>query len=187
MVTGLELDFFYILLGAVSLLIAVSDFLFYKIPNFLVLVLIVLFLLKVLLFQELKDLTGPSMAFLSVIVIGFFLYHFKMFGAGDVKFFAVFSAWALDKEEFIMGFIFIAFFGALLAVIYLTFPTHIEILRNIGKRWAHKFFVLSSISEETKFLKELREKKGKKRIIIPYGVAVAAGCLKLVITHLMNI
>lgn len=79
---------------ALVLVAAVSDVVAYKIPNVVVLMILVLYPFFVLVSpREIEWLYSVGI-FAAVIVVGMLLYNFKIFGAGDAKLLAAIMLWA---------------------------------------------------------------------------------------------
>jgi Flp pilus assembly protein protease CpaA len=160
---------------------AVCDFLVYKIPNVILLFIIVLFVLKVLLFQSVKDLLWPVVAFGGVLFVGFVLYLFKWIGAGDAKFIAVVSLWASQKN-LLFFLMMMSIAGGALALMYLKFhPQIFGVQQKILSRLKSVpyFANLSNPSEPKAQKAKQDEKKTKNNMVVPYGVAVFVGALIL--------
>ena len=79
---------------ALVLVGAVSDVVSYKIPNVVIVMILVLYPFYVLVSpQEVQWLYSIGI-FAAVIVVGMLLYNFKIFGAGDAKLMAAIMLWA---------------------------------------------------------------------------------------------
>jgi prepilin peptidase CpaA len=79
---------------ALVLVGAVSDIVSYKIPNVVVLMILVLYPFYVLVSPQEVEWLYSIGIFAAVIVIGMLLYNFKIFGAGDAKLLAAIMLWA---------------------------------------------------------------------------------------------
>jgi prepilin peptidase CpaA len=159
---------------------AACDFLVFKIPNAILLFIIVLFILKVLLFQSVKDLIWPVIAFGGVLFVGFILYLFKWIGAGDAKFIAVVSLWASQKN-LLFFLMMMSIAGGALALLYMKFNPQIfgmqqKILSHLKNV---PYFSYLKSAPEPKETNVKQQDSKKKNIIIPYGVAVFVGALIL--------
>lgn len=157
---------------------AACDFLVFKIPNVILMFIILLFILKVLLFQSVKDFLWPVAAFGGVLFVGFILYLFKWIGAGDAKFIAVVSLWASQKN-LVVFLMMMSIAGGVLALLYLKF--HPQIFGVQQKILSHlrlvPYFAKLSLSTESNEQKAKQDEKNTKKRIIPYGVAVFVGAL----------
>lgn len=161
---------------------AVCDFLVFKLPNAILLFIILLFVLKVLMFQSAHDFVWPLIAFVSVLCAGFFLYLFKWIGAGDAKFIAVTSLWA-SQINLAFFLLIMSIAGGALAVIYLKFHPQVFAVQQklLSQLKSIPYFekVLVSYEPAKKQKEKNTNKETKKDIVIPYGVAVFVGVLSL--------
>src|SRR3990167_9582552 len=113
---------------------AMYDFLFYKIPNWLVLLVIGGFFAKSLfaisMGAPLDILLHPSITFLITLFIGFILFAYGAMGAGDAKLLAACSLWMADINpiNFIM---LVTISGGILALIYLIMKKPLDFIRDL--------------------------------------------------------
>lgn len=169
----------------ISLVAAVYDFVYYKIPNFLVGLLILTFFTRVFLFAPIAAWTLPEtflyplLVFFSLILVGFILFRFGVLGAGDVKFLAIASTWAFSGNSFLLFLLIMSGFGGVLGLIYLKGIYWINNLRikmasffNRTLSWP----ILTELESESASFSA-----GKSKIMVPYGVAIGSAVLTLFI------
>ncbi len=158
-------------------LAAVIDFLTFKIPNAILLFLLVLFVAKVGLFQTPKDLIWPFAFFSIALFIGYILFYFKVLGAGDTKFIAVTVLW-MTPINVVMFLLAMSLAGALLGGIYLLVGAQINAFRAFCVK------KLEAVPGVGVYLKnnlgdgKLSQKTDSKfKAPLPYGVAIFIGSL----------
>lgn len=160
---------------------AVCDFLVFKLPNAILVFILLLFVLKVLLFQSVHDFIWPVTAFVGVLCVGFFMYLFKWIGAGDAKFIASASLWA-SQINLAFFLLIMSVAGGVLAIVYLKFNPQIYVFQQklLGQLKSMPYLEKLMVSYETVKKEEVPNDNTKKtNIIIPYGVAVFVGVLSL--------
>lgn len=150
---------------------AVHDFMFYKIPNWLTLLIIIVFMLKSLVSiymgAPFSILVDPSISFVVVLLIGFILFSFKVYGAGDAKLMAACALWTSEINIYHFM-ILVTFSGGVLAITYIFFKNPLAFIRQL-------------------LLAKIVNKYGNVPLIIknenmvPYAVAIFAGVLWLVL------
>ncbi len=167
-------------------LIGVYDFSFYRIPNLLLGLLIVLFAFFAPLYLVLQDILSSLLTFAIVLALSFALYGFKIIGAGDAKYISATSLWF--GAHGVIPFLFVvSLIGGLLALAYLVFRDPIGSLsdwswmkiQKIETRYPkfQKIWVASGAGPE----KGKRENIGPR--MVPYGVAIAAGAIIMLILN----
>ena len=158
-------NFIFLLVGFLG---ALYDFLFYKIPNSIVIFLALGGILKALL--------GYSIVSFEVVLITFiltyFLYNFKVMGAGDVKFLSSSILW-IPPQDVVIYFSLISFSGIFLSLVYVLFHKEVDILRM-------KYILLlkrHGLFKKLKTYNFIPSKDGSRKlqILIPYGVAIFMG------------
>lgn len=151
------------------------DFIYYKIPNFVPISLFGLYILT-------KISTGfpvPLLPYVLTIGVlwGFFFvaYFFRIIGGGDAKLFMALLPWMYEAglQNF---FLWTSLSGLCLALIYLVTPLRLKIFEI---RWSIVSSYRSVLDKE-KFLKlgicEIqKDGKTKKKIGVPYGLAIFSG------------
>ena len=162
----------FLLSGAIC---ALSDFLTFKIPNQILLFLIVLFIIYAALFLPIQEIYNHLIPAGVALIIGFILYAAKVIGAGDAKFITVCMLWITPSN--IPTFILVtAIAGAVLALIYLFLENHIIKLKESCLKKIEAYSWGKSYLQD----RITPPKLGADRIgkgLIPYGVAVFAGIL----------
>lgn len=149
---------------------AVYDFLFYKIPNWLVAMLISVFYLKsglnIMMGEPLSILVHPSITFVVFLVVGFLLFAIGIMGAGDAKLLAACSLWTteINSMHFIM---LVAFSGGILATCYLIFKKPLAFIREL---------LLSKIVNKFESVPLII----KEENMVPYAVAIFGGLAWLI-------
>jgi prepilin peptidase CpaA len=134
---------------------AVSDYKAYRIPNIISLLMIGLYPIAVLTSPFHIEWYLGIFTCISVLVVGFFLYAAKLFGAGDVKMMAALSLWA--GPYLMMPFLVAtAVAGGALVILIVMRETLKNTQKEIG--WIERV-KMSAIS----------------RVAVPYGVAIAIG------------
>lgn len=156
---------FELFLIAACLYAAVTDFLYYKIPNWIVIALIGVYLIKaavaIAMGAPLTDFIIPATSFGIILCVGFILFAVKILGAGDAKLLAACALWM--GEINIMQFIVLTLIaGGLIAIIYLKLNQGVDFLRNL---------VLAKII--TKLGKASAPPTDKKSV--PYAIAIFIG------------
>lgn len=167
--------FHWLFLG-ICFLAALHDFLYFKIPNYLVAVLIALFVIKVLLLQGISGLYFPLLVFAGFLTAGFILFSFKLFGAGDAKLLAATAMWAAELN--LLAFIvFTALAGGLLSILYLWLGRTFELTRVHAVSLFSKGLVAKSKGQKT----EVAESLGVPKRAVPYAVAILIGAVMVTI------
>lgn len=181
---GWYLTFFYILFALSAFVLAIEDFLFFRISNLIIALQLALFVAMVLIFKEPIDFLFPGIAFIVVMGVGFILFNYQMIGAGDVKFIATASAWFMLLGD-IAGFLLLtSLVGGLLALFYLFLGTHIEILRLALANRVVKIMPWAHLEAWVNYEPEIATLKKHKKIV-PYGTAVGMACIVMVIIRMM--
>lgn len=111
---GLILLAFIVSLGVML----VRDVTHYKIPNLVVLAIAVLFLPAYLLHFGDVRILSHVLAGLAVLVPGWVLFHFRMFGGGDVKAWAALALW-YGLENFAAQVLAVALIGGAFGIMLL--------------------------------------------------------------------
>ena len=165
---------------------AMHDFLFYRIPNAIVVFLIGLFLAKVVFFQSFSDMYIPLLVLILSVAAGFALYAFRIIGAGDAKFLAATSMWA--SEVNLLSFLFVtSVAGGILGLIYVMQGDRLEAARikmktslsnSMGEATFNKVFGLDWLP---KMSNENTTQAVDTKKVIPYGVAIFMGCIILML------
>lgn len=168
-----------------SLIAAIYDFLYYKIPNLLVGILFAIFVSGTLIFTPFSNwilpetILLPIVVFLGVIVMGYVLFRFGLMGAGDVKLLAVMSAWAYSQDSLVVYWIVVSVIGGVLGGMYLQTVEWINTMRIRLSFLFNSLFNWPVLSE--KEASSNISSFGKSKTVIPYGVAISCGALVLIL------
>jgi prepilin peptidase CpaA len=169
----------------ISLVAAGYDFIYYKIPNFLVGLLILALFTRILLFAPLSTWLLPAtflypfLIFLGLILFGFILFRFGMLGAGDVKFLAIASAWAFTENSLMLFLLIMSGIGGVLGLVYLK---GISWINGARIKTASFFNRMLSWPTLTELDAESSSFSGSKsKVMVPYGVAIGCAVLTLFI------
>lgn len=146
---------------------AVYDFIFYKIPNRIILVLIGAFiangLFSVMSGVPVYIVIYPVFIATIILFIGILLFSFKVMGAGDAKLIAACSLFI--PYEYIYQFVFLIFVsGGILALTYILFKNPLAFVRQL---------LLAKIVDKSDDQIIALENKN----IVPYAIAIFAGLL----------
>lgn len=168
-----------------SLLAALADFLFYKIPNIFVLG-IITFAIPLLVFViPLNQVYLTLMISVATLVIGFGFSLLKWIGAGDAKLMATSTLWVahIGMIDFIL---IVALSGAVLALIYIGFSLHIDRIRMkiislLKKKPLNKVPLFKDYAAEP-FIPAVGISYMKTKI--PYGIAIATASIIMSLSHM---
>lgn len=114
-------ELFFIIFAFLALCAALFDFLFYRIPNFLLALMIVIYVPVAFFTQNPHDIKTAALLSLATLGVGFVLYLLKLMGPGDAKFLAVCVLWA-SFGNLPLFFIMMALAGGVLSMVYLVAP-----------------------------------------------------------------
>lgn len=178
------MDLFFGVFILVLGLAAFIDFLVFKIPNEIVLFIIVLFFVKTfLLFGFSFDpIKVPLFVFAITLAVTFLMYLFRVLGAGDAKLIAAASLW-VPVPDLMVFYVLMTLSGGALALIYLKLGTHLESARlALGQNLSSVPFFSGYIAEKQASPSSIEkeggaEKVSKWQIKVPYGVAIFVGLL----------
>lgn len=173
-----------ILVIMIGLVAALYDFMFYKIPNSLVLALFVLAIPHLVFHMPLSTIALTLGIALTLLILGFICNKFGWMGAGDVKLLSVAVLW-IDPQHVPALILVMALFGGFLAVVFLSIPTLIDNIRLVviqaTRPMMNKTPILARYYEADFIPAHVPE---KMKTPIPYGVAIA---LALVYVSFINI
>lgn len=158
-------------LAVILVYIAFLDFLYYQIPNTLLVLISLLFLVWVVASEQYSLLENIEYAIL-FMAVGWVLSFYNIFGEGDSKLLAVLSLW-LGGQQILHMLLGMSLIGGVLALIILFLGKYVHKIRQIlwNVRFVRKInsFVISNIEEtEAKITFEEYKK------MVPYGIAIAA-------------
>jgi prepilin peptidase CpaA len=172
----------------INTLIAIYDFSFYRIPNILLIALLVLFGLMAPFTMGLNELINSFIAFGVVLLLCFILYISKIFGAGDAKYFAVAALW-MGYPEVIPFVVYSSLAGGGVALIYLVAQYHFGRLSDLMWTLIQKLEARLPFLELIWIGSGIGPEKGKREHIkpktIPYGVAIATGAIIMTFSTLL--
>lgn len=173
---------FYIIFCLLACCAAVFDFLFYRIPNILCILIAVFFFMGSAIFYPIEKIIESIFFSAGAFSIGFLLYAGRILGAGDAKFLAGCALWGAGPN-FIIFIFAIGMWGLLLSILYTAFSKQLDKIRlkiNIFLTKSLQDSFLWTFYERYQGLpfKEVRSGKNKK-VILPYGIAICGGCLIL--------
>ncbi|OMO20628.1 A24 family peptidase [Vibrio lentus] len=145
---------YLLILAIVCVYVSVTDFLYRKIQNYALLI---------LLFLQcfLSPLDIQIMSFLLVLGGGLLVYALIWIGAGDIKYAAVLSL-TIPLNDLLWAFVMTAFTGGFLAVIYL---------------------VNNKLISKKLISKKLIRKASNDQQGIPYGIAISIGFYLVILTQ----
>lgn len=136
----------------------------------------VLFVIKVAIFQGLSDLYFPLLVFAGFLTAGFALYSFKLFGAGDAKLLAATAMWAVELN--LLAFVvFTALAGGILSILYLWLGKTFEATRVHAVNLLSKGLVAKFKGQKV----EVTEPASGANRVVPYGVAIFVGAVVVII------
>lgn len=164
----------------INALVAIYDFSFYRIPNILLIALLVLFGLTAPFTMGLNELINSFITLGVVFLVCIVLFLTKIFGAGDAKYFSVVALW-MGYPGIFPFVIITSLAGGALALLYLIAQLHFGRLSDL--MWTF----IQKLEERLPFLELVwigsgtGPEKGKREDIkpktIPYGVAIATGAI----------
>jgi len=174
----------YTIFSILSLLAGLCDFLFYKIPNILVLGILIFAVPLLLTVLSWDQVCFTLLVSGIMLVISFGFSMMGWIGAGDAKLLTVSTLWLAPLNIFsFVGFM--ALIGGVLAIIYIALSPFIDHLR------------LKIISLLTPLLKKstlcsvyLKEPfvfataESYRQTKVPYGIAIAAAAIAISLTQL---
>ena len=174
----------------IHFLIGVYDFSFYRIPNLLLGVLVVLYGFYAPLYLDLHTILSSLVIFAIILAVSFGLYAFKLIGAGDAKYISVTSLW-FGVHGIVPLLFLISLVGGVLALVYLVLRDHVGRFSDWVWLKIQKAEVLYPTLQYVWIGSGSGPEKGKRENIgsrmIPYGIAIAAGSIIMLmiqpITH----
>lgn len=162
------------LIGAIFLLAALLDFLYYRLPNKLFYAIFYLFPLYIVLSFKFH-LVSNYLVFVGSILIGFGLFAATIIGGGDAKLLAATSLWVgwANMAPFLLWMLIL---GGILSCAYLSFPKAIyyigtqirTFIKNQSFLRKSVQFLVSDIDTIEGEVASLQQKR-----MIPYGISIA--------------
>jgi Flp pilus assembly protein protease CpaA len=173
----------YVLLNVA---IGIYDFSFYRIPNLLLGVLLVLYGLCAPFYMNFESIISALIVFAVVLVTGLILYSLKTIGGGDAKYLAVASLWAGFPGVVQLIFV-VAIAGGIIAVIYLLLRDYVARLSDWMWGQIQKIETRSPAFKALWMGSGTGPELGKRDNIdsrmVPYGIAIALGSIILMLLH----
>ncbi|MDZ4323194.1 MAG: prepilin peptidase [Alphaproteobacteria bacterium] len=171
----------------INVLIGIYDFSFYRIPNLLLMALLVLFGLTAPFTLGVNEIINSFIAFGAVFLICLILFLTKIFGAGDAKYFAVIALW-MGYPDVIPFVLYSSIAGGGLALIYLIAQYPFSRLSDLIWVFIQKLEARLPLLESIWIGSGIGPEKGKREHIkpkaIPYGVAIATGAIIMMLSSL---
>ena len=186
----------WILFGLILLIIAINDFLFFRIEDEPVISLCVLYAISCIFGVSGHNFFEGFSIALAIFAITLVLNHYDMIGGGDVKFLFPLILFAEDNLDiFLIG---VSVAGIVLAVIYMLFGRYIFAfrrkivlklltVRKSKKKNAFLNIALLSLSRITNRTAALTYRVTSVwRQEIPYGVALSYGGFCVILENLLS-
>jgi prepilin peptidase CpaA len=171
----------------INALICIYDFSFYRIPNLLLIALVVLFGLTAPFTLGLNEIINSFITFGAVFLVCFIFFLTKIFGAGDAKYFAVIALW-MGYPDVIPFVLYTSIAGGGLALIYLIAQYPFSRLSDLIWVLIQKLETRIPLLESIWIGSGIGPEKGKREHIkprtIPYGIAIATGAIIMMISSL---
>lgn len=171
---------FYSGFGILAFMTALWDFLFYRIPNLFVLVMLGLFMIMAIGGQVPFSLSSTFLVSGLFLGVSFIFYLLGWCGAGDAKFLVVSSLW-VGPSYSLLFLLAVSLIGGALAVFYLLGAPYLDMIRHT------LLTVLSRYISKVSFFQQYAARPfiyanapTFKEIKIPYGIAVAGGDFVLI-------
>ncbi len=170
----------------IHLLIGVYDFSFYRIPNLLLAVLLILYGFYAPLYIGFDGILTALLVFATVLIIGLALFASKIIGGGDAKYLALISLWAGFPGVVQVMFL-IAVVGGLMAIVYLLLSNYVVRMSD----WAWKQIQqVESYCPSFQYMwlgsgegPERGKRENISTRVVPYGVAIATGAIIMTLLH----
>lgn len=176
-------SFCYLGFLTLSFFAALSDFMFYRIPNALIITILGGVGLKLFLEYPHTDYYFTALIFLITLLSGYLLYAFKVMGAGDAKFLSASILW-LTPQDVPSYLVIVSIAGGILSICYIFWHRRIDSLRlNLIKNLKESSLFnqpwMFGTSLQIPFTPAGSDTAWSKTLI-PYGVSIFTGSLILV-------
>lgn len=169
----------------IHILIGIYDFSFYRIPNLFLGMLLILFAFYAPLFLTLHLIVVSLITFAIMLVVSFGLYAAKIIGAGDAKYITVTSLW-FGLHDIVPLLFTISLVGGGLGILYLLLKDHIGRLSDWVWLKIQKAETTYPAIRNVWIGSGTGAEMGKRENIgsrmIPYGIAIAAGSIIILVT-----
>lgn len=169
-----------------NIIIAAYDFAYYRIPNALILALLILYAIFAPLFlTPVAILLSILMAGLA-FVIGLGLFRMRIIGTGDIKYFTVIALWA-GLPHFAPFLFYTALIGGIIGVFSQVFFD--LFLRSSQAIWTSFQNIEIAFPHSKKIWslsgggKEPNQRDKVDRRVIPFGLAIAGGAILIACLH----
>ena len=173
-----------------SFLGAICDFLVYRIPNFVVGLILIGSFINLGLAHSHADFYLSGLIFIITLLSGYLLYAFKLMGAGDAKFLSASILWI--EPNFVVSYLaLVTIGGGVLALLFIFMPHQIDYMRLKMILFLQKKYKISETNQDVKGVKgylhlpflNVRTSTWMKTLI-PYGVAIFIGNLISTCAHI---
>ncbi|MBN9343251.1 MAG: hypothetical protein BGO76_03595 [Caedibacter sp. 38-128] len=171
---------FYIIFSLLACCAALFDFLFYRIPNIICILIALVFFMGSIIFYPFEKIIEALLFSAGTLGISFLLYAVRVLGAGDAKLLAVCALWA-GSTNFLLFIFVTSICGGLLGIFYISFADQIDKIRLKINLFLTKILQDGFMWAFYKRYEDLPFKSnrsiGSKKLILPYGIAICGGCL----------
>ncbi len=170
----------------INLVICVYDFSFYRIPNVLLGLLLLLYIISAPFLLSFDAIVSSVIVCAIVLACTFLLFATKIIGGGDAKYLTVASLWA--GQVGVLPFIFlVTLIGGFLAVVYLLARDHVQRLSDwVWMRMQEaetKLAVLQLVWAGSGAGAEKGVRENISTRVVPYGVAIATAAIIMIINN----
>ena len=138
----------------------ISDFLYLKIPNWISIALVIVFIFYAVFSWPDIKLTEHLIIGASVFCVTFVLFLLNSFGAGDVKFLSALSLWT-NAQQFVPFIMLVAILGGVIALMIISMRLFLKLKPDLGSN--------------NILLKKLRQLT--KSGAMPYGIPIGLAAL----------
>ncbi|EKE09335.1 MAG: hypothetical protein ACD_16C00192G0017 [uncultured bacterium] len=163
-----------------NVLVGLYDFSFYRIPNSLLIGLLVLYGLTMPFILGFDEIMNSLVVFGVVLAICVIFFLSKIFGAGDAKYFSVVALW-MGYPDVIPFVIYTSLVGGAVALLYLTAQHFLDWLSdfiwNLIQRLEERMPLFQAIWLGSGIGPEKGKREHIKPKVIPYGIAIAVGAI----------
>jgi prepilin peptidase CpaA len=170
----------------INLVICVYDFSFYRIPNVLLGLLLLLYIISAPFILSFDAIVSSAIVCSIVLAGTFLLFATKIIGGGDAKYLTVASLWA--GQVGVLPFIFlVTLIGGFLAVVYLLARDHVQRFSDwVWMRMQEaesKVAVLQLVWAGSGAGAEKGVRENISTRVVPYGVAIATAAIIMIISN----
>ncbi len=174
----------------INLIIGLYDFSFYRIPNALLVGMLVLYVIYAPMFLTMNTIMMSALVCLATLVVTFVLFATKFIGGGDAKYLTVASLWVGTAG--ILPFIFlVTIIGGGLAIVYLVLRNHVQRLSDViwiqVQKTEEHFPALQYIWAGSGTGPELGKRDNISARMLPYGVAIAIAAIIIMVNNPLTV